>query len=128
MHALATALATRNVALLESLLVEEIRFTSPVGSTYQGRQMAMTILAGATELLEGLHYTEEIAAADQCILRFHAQVAEHDLEGCHFLKLNASGQIQEMTTMMRPLPAATAFYQGMDAYRLRLTSHISAHP
>ena len=89
--------------------------------------MTMTILTGATELLEGLHYKEEIAAEDQRVLRFHARIGGHELEGCHFLKLNSSEQIQEMTTMMRPLPAATAFYEGMESYRLGLTSE-SAHP
>lgn len=69
MHELASALETRNFALLETLLVEDMNFTSPVRSTYQGKQMAVTILKGATELLDGLHYTDEIAVDDQVVLR-----------------------------------------------------------
>lgn len=129
MHPLTTALETRNFKLLKSLLTEDVRFTSPVSPTpYQGQQMTIAILTSATELLEGLHDDGEIVTADWHVLRFHARIGEHGLEGCHFLKFSASRQIQEMTTMMRPLPAATAFYEGMEAYRLRLTGEISVHP
>lgn len=126
MHELASALETRNFALLETLLVEDINFTSPVGSTYQGKQMAVTILKGATELLDGLHYTDEIAVDDQVVLRLQARVGGHELEGCHFLKLNSKKQIQEMTTMMRPFTAVAAFHEGMEAYRLRLMGETPA--
>lgn len=37
MHQLASALETRNFALLETLLVEDINFTSPVGSHLSGK-------------------------------------------------------------------------------------------
>jgi len=126
MHQLASALETRNFALLEFLLVEDMNFTSPVGSTYQGQQMAVTILKGATELLDSLHYTEELTGESQVVLRFQARVGGHKLEGCHFLKLNSTGRIQEMTTMMRPFPAVTAFHEGMEAYRLRLMGETPA--
>ena len=119
MHAFASAMETQDFELLETMLVEDITFHSPITDTYQGRQMAMKILTGATNLLEDLHYTDEIAQENTLILRFRARVGKKEFEGCHFLNTNEKGQIQEINTMMRPLDAVIAFYEGMEAYRLR---------
>ena len=128
MHSLATALERRDFHLLESLLADDILFYSPVtpDHTYQGQHIALTILTGATELLQDLHYIHEITGEGEVVLRFTAHVAEHALEGCHFLTLNSQNKIQEMTTMIRPLPAAIAFNAGMEAFRLRSTGDQTA--
>ena len=118
MHKFAETLLTGNLTPLETLLTEDVTFNSPVSSVFQGRQMALAILTGAIGLLKEQQYADEIVQADLAILRFRALVKENELEGCYFLKTNEEGRIREITVMMRPLPAAIAFNEGMEAYKM----------
>ena len=46
---------------------------------------------------------------------FRARVGDRELEGCDFLHTNDAGLIDELVVMVRPLSAALALVEGMQA-------------
>lgn len=53
-------------------------------------------------------------AADHALV-FHARVGERQIEGSDFVHLDDDGSIDELTVMVRPLSAALALAEAMNA-------------
>jgi SnoaL-like protein len=112
------AAETRDAAAIESLLADDVVFTSPVAhKPYPGKAMTAAILRGVLRVFEDFRYVRSIVGADgrDHALMFRATVDGKDLHGCDFLHLNADGLIDELTVMVRPLSAANALATAMAA-------------
>ncbi|MFE2048363.1 MULTISPECIES: nuclear transport factor 2 family protein [unclassified Streptomyces] len=118
MQAFRTAVETHDLDALETLLAEDVVFTSPVVfKPYRGKALTAAILRGAARVFEDFRYERVIGAADgrDHALLFTARVGEREISGCDFLHLDESGRIDEFTVMVRPLSGAQALQAAMAA-------------
>ena len=101
-----------------ALLAEDVVFRSPiVFKPYEGRDAAALLLLAVARVFEDFRYVREIGAPDapDHALVFQARVGDREIEGCDFLHTNADGLIDEFAVMVRPLSAALALAEAMQA-------------
>ena len=116
MRAFREAVEARDFAAIESLLSDDVVFTSPVAFTpYPGKPITLAILRNVIEVLEGFHYVREIEDAPNSALVFQATVAGRAITGCDFLHVGEDGRIDQFMVMVRPLSAAQALAEQMGA-------------
>lgn len=114
------AVARRDLAGLEQLLAEDVRFDSPaVFRPVEGRGPTMLVLAAATEVFGALEYTHAyLDATDGITLQFSTTVVGDDgrrleVEGVDVLRLGPDGRVESLTVMLRPLSALQAMATRM---------------
>jgi hypothetical protein len=75
------------------------------------------ILEAVIVVFEDFRYVREIGAADarDHALVFEARVGDKRLEGADFIQLDEDGMISEFAVMVRPLSAALALAEAMNA-------------
>jgi SnoaL-like domain len=116
MHPFRTAVEARDTVAIESMLAEQVVFTSPVAfKPYSGKAITAAILRGVMRVFEDFRYEREIASADgrDHALLFRATVHGRDVHGCDFLHFDADGKIDDFTVMVRPLSGAEALAEAM---------------
>jgi hypothetical protein len=117
-HPFRAAVEGRDMAAAVALLAEDVVFRSPVVFTpYRGRDAVGTILHAVSEVFEDFRYVREVGAAGEPdhVLVFHARVGGLEIEGIDLLHTAADGQVDELTVMVRPLKAALALAEAMQA-------------
>ena len=118
MEAFRKAAEARDDAAVEALLADDVVFTSPVAfKPYAGKAITGAILRGVLRVFEDFRYVQEYTSADgrDSALTFRATVAGKELQGCDFLHLDEDGLIDSLTVMVRPLSAAQALSEAMNA-------------
>ncbi|MEV6175054.1 nuclear transport factor 2 family protein [Streptomyces sp. NPDC051954] len=118
MHPFRKAVENRDAAAVESLLADDVVFTSPVVfKPYTGKAITGAILRAVLRVFEDFTYVREIANPDgrDHALVFTAAVGGKQLQGCDFLHFDEDGRIDEFTVMVRPLSAANALAEAMGA-------------
>ncbi|MFI5959202.1 nuclear transport factor 2 family protein [Cryptosporangium sp. NPDC051539] len=118
MDAFRTAAEARDTDAIEALLAEDVVFTSPVAfKPYPGKALTLAILRGVLRVFEDFRYVRGYEGTDphDSALMFTATVDGKALQGCDFLHTNADGLIDELTVMVRPLSAAQALAEAMNA-------------
>ncbi|HWN26475.1 MAG TPA: nuclear transport factor 2 family protein [Actinomycetospora sp.] len=102
-----------------ALLAQDVEFHSPVvHSPYRGRDAVAPILHAVAQVFEDFRYVTEVGNGDDHVLVFRAHVGDRELEGVDLLHHDASGAIDRLTVMIRPLSALQAVAAAM---RERLT-------
>jgi hypothetical protein len=103
-----------------ALLAQDVEFHSPVvHSPYRGRDAVAPILHAVAQVFEDFRYVAEVGGDGQDhVLVFRAHVGDKQLEGIDLLHHDASGAIDRLTVMIRPLSALQAVASAM---RERLT-------
>jgi hypothetical protein len=117
-HPFRRAAETKDLALLEETLREDVVLHSPVlFRGFEGRETVITVLTHVAGTLEDLTYTNELSEGSCIALRFKATVAgtSREIEGIDFLELDEDGRVAELTVFMRPFSALTAFNEQMSA-------------
>jgi hypothetical protein len=118
MHSFRSALETGEIDNVLELISPNVVFNSPVVfRPYQGREAVGVILHAVGRAVQDFHFEREIGAAgasDQALV-FRAQVGDRELHGCDFIHIGEDGLIDEFTVMVRPLSAAVALAQAMEA-------------
>ncbi|WP_433832515.1 nuclear transport factor 2 family protein [Actinoplanes sp. CA-015351] len=118
MHAFRQAVEARDSTAIEALLADDVVFTSPVAfQPYPGKPITAAILRGAMRVFENFRYVREIGAdgaADHALV-FQATVGGKDVTGCDFVHVNEAGLIDDIMVMVRPLSAAHALADAMNA-------------
>lgn len=109
------AVARRDLAGLELLLAEDVRFDSPaVFHPVEGRGPTMLVLAAATDVFGPLVYEHTyLDGEDGATLQFRTTVAGDDgrpldVEGVDVLRVGRDGRVVSLTVMLRPLSALQA--------------------
>ncbi|MFH8440665.1 nuclear transport factor 2 family protein [Streptomyces sp. NPDC018026] len=118
MRAFRTAVEAHDMAAVEALLADDVVFTSPVVfKPYRGKAITAAILRAVERVFEDFRYERVIGEADgrDHALLFTARVGDREISGCDFLHLDASGRIDELTVMVRPLSGAQALQAAMAA-------------
>jgi hypothetical protein len=96
------------------LLAEDVEFHSPVVHTpYRGRDAVSPILHAVAQVFEDFRYVTEIDGGDDHLLVFRAHVGDKQLEGVDLLHHGASGAIDRLVVMIRPLSALQAVAAAM---------------
>ncbi len=101
-HAVA---ASRNPALLDDLLADEVEFRSPaVFAPQKGKALATMYLSGALVVLgPTLRYVGEWHDDDSAVLQFEADLDGTYVQGIDMLRWNAEDKLVSFTVMVRPL-------------------------
>ncbi|MFI1254240.1 nuclear transport factor 2 family protein [Streptomyces netropsis] len=111
-----TAVEKRDLAGMEGLFTEDVRFYSPVKFTpFEGRPMVLGLLGVLLRTFEDFRYvgrfegtaetsTDGDEAASE-ILLFRATVEGKQIHGIDMLQFDEEGRIKEFTVMVRPQSA-----------------------
>lgn len=118
MHPFRAAVEARDFDAAVALLADDVVFRSPiVFGPYEGREVVGALLHAVSRVFEDFVYEREIGAegaADHALV-FKARVGEREIHGCDFVHVNADGKIDDFTVMVRPLTAAMALAEAMQA-------------
>ncbi|MER5530770.1 nuclear transport factor 2 family protein [Streptomyces sp. NPDC002677] len=118
MHPFRKAVENDDLDAVAALLADDVVFTSPVAyKPYAGKAITAAILRAVTQVFGDFTYVREMASPDgrDHALVFTATVAGKKLQGCDFLHLDENGRIDDLTVMVRPLSAAQALAEAMNA-------------
>lgn len=118
MRAFREAVESGDLAAVETLLAEDVVFTSPVVfKPYPGKAITAAILRAVSQVFEDVRYERELTGADgrDHALVFTARVGDREVSGCDFIHLDEDGLIDELTVMVRPLSGARALAEAMGA-------------
>ena len=101
-HAVAES---RNSALLDGLLADDVEFRSPaVFAPQQGKALTTRYLAGALTVLgPSLRYLSEWHDDGSAVLEFEAELDGIYLQGVDMLRWNSDDQLVSFTVLVRPL-------------------------
>ena len=116
MHPFRAAVEARDIDAAVALLSDRVVFRSPiVFKPYEGRPAVAMILRAVVEVFEDFRYVREIGAPDAAdhVLVFRARVGDREIEGADFLHHDATGAIDELTVMVRPLNGALVLAEAM---------------
>jgi hypothetical protein len=117
-HPFRTAIEARDLDAVKALLSEDVVFRSPiVFKPYRGRATVGALLEAVSRVFEDFTYTREIGAPDSRdhALVFEARIGDKHIEGCDFLHVDENDSIDELVVMVRPLSAAHALADAMQA-------------
>ncbi|MGW2958942.1 nuclear transport factor 2 family protein [Streptomyces sp. NPDC001220] len=118
MHPFRKAVENDDLDAVAALLADDVVFTSPVAfKPYAGKAITAAILRAVSQVFEDFTYVREMASPDgrDHALVFTATVAGKELQGCDFLHVDENGRIDDLTVMVRPLSAAHALAEAMNA-------------
>ena len=116
-HPFRRAAETKDLDLLRETLAEDVVLHSPIlFKGFEGRDMAMIVLANVIEVFEDFRYLDEVHGDGSVVLRFAAKVDDKfEIEGVDYLTLDADGRVTDLTVFLRPLKAVNAFNELMSA-------------
>ena len=97
--------ASRDPALLDDLLADDVVFRSPaVFAPQEGKDLTARYLAGAIAVLgPTLRYVGEWHDQTSAVLEFEAELEGLYVQGVDLLRWNDNGQLISFTVMVRPL-------------------------
>jgi hypothetical protein len=116
-HPFRRAAESKDLDLMRESLREDVVLHSPIlFKGFEGREMAMMVLANVIEVFEDFHYLDELHGEDTVCLRFAAKVeGKYEIEGIDYLTLDHAGRVIDLTVFLRPLSAVNAFNELMVA-------------
>lgn len=118
------AVEKRDLAALDDLFTEDVRFCSPVKfTTFEGKSMVLRLFGVLLRTFEDLRYighfegTAETSTdgeqAPSVILPFRAAVHGKQIHGIDMLQFDEMGRVKEFTMMVRPQSAVHALGQAV---------------
>lgn len=108
------AVESKDLEAMRDALHPDVVFNSPaVHAPYEGREKAMALLTEVIEVFEDFSYVDELTGEDTHGLVFRARVADKQLQGWDYLRLDDEGLVTEFTVMIRPLSGLMAVAQAM---------------
>ena len=118
MHPFREAVEAGDLDRMTSMLAEDVTFSSPaVFKPYSGRETVALILAAVVRVFEDFRYEREIGSEGDTdhALVFRARVGDKEVQGVDLIRMNADGQIADLTVMIRPLSGLQAVVAAMGA-------------
>ncbi|MEU9402985.1 nuclear transport factor 2 family protein [Streptomyces sp. NPDC048242] len=119
-----TAVDTHDLAALEDLFTDDIRFYSPVKFTpFEGKPLVLGLFGVLLRTFENFRYigdhtgtsdtTSAPTPAPSSVLLFRAEVGGREIHGIDLLHFASDGGIKEFTVMVRPLSAVQTLSAGV---------------
>ncbi|MFE2927010.1 nuclear transport factor 2 family protein [Streptomyces goshikiensis] len=118
------AVDSRDLAALDGLFTEDVRFYSPVKFTpFEGRPMVLGLFGVLLRVFEDIRYIGRYdgaaetgadgAVAPSAVLPFRATVNGKQIHGIDLLHFDDEGRIKEFTVMVRPQSAVQALGEAV---------------
>jgi hypothetical protein len=116
-HPFRRAAEEKDLELLRETLAEDVVLHSPIlFKGFEGRDMAIVVLANVIEVFEDFRYLDEVHGDGTVVLRFAAKVDDKfEIEGIDYLTLDDDGRVTDLTVFLRPQKAVQAFNEQMVA-------------
>ncbi|OLF05773.1 hypothetical protein BLA60_35295 [Actinophytocola xinjiangensis] len=109
-----TAVERHDLKLIRASLAHDVVVHSPVTARpFQGRDVVTELVWAARAGVLGFEYTDEILADGMAGLIFRGRIKGRPAEGMDLVRFNRSGLVADLTVMIRPLFAASAFNEVM---------------
>lgn len=119
-----TAVESGDLAALDALFTEDIRFYSPVKFTpFEGKPMVLGLFGVLLRTFEDFRYIGQFDGAAETgadgseapavILLFRATVNGREIHGIDLLHLDEEGAIKEFTVMVRPQSAVQTLSEAV---------------
>ncbi|MGA6161785.1 nuclear transport factor 2 family protein [Amycolatopsis magusensis] len=119
-----TAVEKGELAALDDLFAQDIRFVSPVKFTpFEGKPMVLGLFGVLLRTFEDFRYTGRFEGtaetstdgeeAPSAILVFQATVHGKQIHGIDLLQFDETGRVKEFTVMVRPQSAVQALGQAV---------------
>ncbi len=113
-HAFRTAVEQRDETALLALLAPDVRLNSPVAfRPFVGRDAVAHVLRNVLEVFEDFEYIAELTSDEAVALIFTASVGGRQVQGLDLLRFDDSGNVSELTVMVRPLSGLNALAEAM---------------
>lgn len=121
-----TAVEKRDLAALDDLFTEDVRFYSPVKfAPFDGRPMVLGLFGVLLRTFEDFRYVGRLDGSAETsadgteapseILVFRATVRGRQIHGIDLLQFDEAGLISEFTVMVRPQSAVQALSEAVHA-------------
>jgi hypothetical protein len=109
--------ASRDPALLDGLLADDVVFRSPaVFAPQEGKELTTHYLASALVVLgPTLRYTGQWHDETSAVLEFEADLGGTFVHGVDMLRWNADGKLVSFTVMVRPMRGLQKLIELMSA-------------
>lgn len=108
--------SSRDAAVLDALLADDVVFHSPVVHTPQaGRRIVSKYLTSAMEVLgnPSFRYVREVIGEREAVLEFMVEVDGIVMNGVDIIAWNDEQRIVEFKVMIRPLKAIQLIHRKM---------------
>ncbi len=116
MHPFRAAVEAGDVDAALALFADDGTLDSPVAfKPFVGIEQISVVLRAVLETFEDFRYTDEFADDGTHALVFRARVGEKSVEGLDLIRTDDSGQITNLTVMIRPLSGLVALAEAMSA-------------
>lgn len=115
MHAFRAAVEAGDIDRGLELFAEDATLDSPVAfKPFTGIEQVGVVLRAVFETFEDFHYTDELEGPDGTYaLIFEARVGDKQVQGLDLLRTGDSGEIENLTVMIRPMSGVIALAEAM---------------
>jgi SnoaL-like protein len=115
MHPFRAAVEARDMDAGLALFAEDATLDSPVAfKPFVGIEQVSVVLRAVFETFEDFHYTDELEGPDGThALIFEARVGDKSVQGLDLLRTADSGEIKNLTVMIRPMSGVIALAEAM---------------
>ena len=115
MHPFRAAVEARDMDAGLALFAEDATLDSPVAfKPFVGIEQVSVVLRAVFETFEDFHYTDELEGPDGThALIFEARVGDKSVQGLDMLRTADSGEIKNLTVMIRPMSGVIALAEAM---------------
>lgn len=116
MGAFRAAVESGDPTQISACLSPDVTFRSPaVHAPYVGRDTVQLVLAAVLQVFEDFRYVLQVSDGNDEVLRFNARVGDREVDGVDIVRYDESGQVSELSVMIRPLSALNAVREAMAA-------------
>ena len=115
MHPFRAAVEARDMDAGLALFADDATLDSPVAfKPFAGIEQVSVVLRAVFETFEDFHYTDELEGPDGThALIFEARVGDKSVQGLDLLRTADSGEIENLTVMIRPMSGVIALAEAM---------------
>lgn len=115
MHPFRAAVEARDMDAGLALFADDATLDSPVAfKPFLGIEQVSVVLRAVFETFEDFHYTDELEGPDGThALIFEARVGDKSVQGLDLLRTADSGEIKNLTVMIRPMSGVIALAEAM---------------
>ena len=115
MHPFRAAVEAGDIDAGLALFAEDATLDSPVAfKPFVGIEQVGVVLRAVFETFEDFHYTDELGGEGGVhALIFNARVGDKSVQGLDLIRMDDSGQITNLTVMVRPLSGLIALAEAM---------------
>lgn len=115
-HPFRAAVEAGDLEAMVASLTPDVVLHSPVKfSPFEGREAVAALFAILLEVFEDFVYTDEIGGPDPVALIFRCRIGDRQVEGLDLLRHDATGRVEALTVMVRPMSAAVALAEAVRA-------------